>query len=112
MHIPDGYLGPPTWCWGWAMCAGLWSVSANRIRKTLSARRIPLIAISAAFSFIIMMFNIPLPGGTTAHAVGGTLGKSAALGITLLARLLGARSSRNGSTRREEKRTPARDPNK
>jgi len=27
----------------------------------------------AAFSFIIMMFNIPLPGGTTAHAVGGAL---------------------------------------
>ena len=30
-------------------------------------------AMAAAFSFVIMMFNIPLPGGTSAHAVGGTL---------------------------------------
>ena len=30
-------------------------------------------AIFAAFAFTIMMFNIPVPGGTTAHAVGGTL---------------------------------------
>jgi len=33
----------------------------------------PLLSIFAAFSFVIMMFNIPVPGGTTAHAVGGTL---------------------------------------
>jgi cobalt/nickel transport system permease protein len=32
-----------------------------------------LLAISAAFSFLVMMFNIPLPGGTTGHAVGGVL---------------------------------------
>ena len=31
------------------------------------------IGICAAFSFLGMMFNIPLPGGTTGHAVGGTL---------------------------------------
>jgi cobalamin biosynthesis protein CbiM len=30
-------------------------------------------AIFAAFSFTIMMFNVPVPGGTTAHGVGGTL---------------------------------------
>jgi cobalt/nickel transport system permease protein len=32
-----------------------------------------LLAISAAFCFLVMMFNIPLPGGTTGHAVGGVL---------------------------------------
>jgi cobalt/nickel transport system permease protein len=32
-----------------------------------------LLGIGAAFSFLLMMFNIPLPGGTTGHAVGGTL---------------------------------------
>jgi len=31
---------------------------------------IPLISVFAAFSFVIMMFNLPLPGGTTGHAVG------------------------------------------
>ena len=30
----------------------------------------PLLAVFAAFSFIVMMFNLPLPGGTTGHATG------------------------------------------
>jgi len=34
---------------------------------------VPLLAIFAALSFTVMMFNVPVPGGTTAHAVGGTL---------------------------------------
>ena len=29
--------------------------------------------MSAAFSFVIMMFNIPIPGGSTGHAVGGAI---------------------------------------
>jgi cobalt/nickel transport system permease protein len=32
-----------------------------------------MLGIGAAFSFLIMMFNVPVPGGTTAHAIGGTL---------------------------------------
>ena len=31
---------------------------------------VPLLSVFAAFSFIVMMFNLPLPGGTTGHAVG------------------------------------------
>jgi len=31
------------------------------------------LAIGASFSFVIMMFNIPIPGGSTGHAVGGVL---------------------------------------
>jgi len=30
-------------------------------------------AIGSAFAFTVMMFNVPIPGGTTAHAVGATL---------------------------------------
>ncbi|MDD3024761.1 MAG: cobalt transporter CbiM, partial [Syntrophomonadaceae bacterium] len=30
-------------------------------------------ALSAAFSFVIMMFNVPIPGGSTGHAVGGAI---------------------------------------
>ncbi len=73
MHIPDGYLGPPTYIAGYAICAPLWAVAARKIRRSLDARRVPLLAISAAFSFLVMMFNIPLPGATTGHAVGGVL---------------------------------------
>ena len=73
MHIPDGYLGPPTYLAAYAACAPLWAIAARRVRDALSARRAPLLAISAAFSFLVMMFNVPLPGGTTGHAVGGVL---------------------------------------
>jgi len=73
MHIPDGYLGPPTYLAAYAACVPLWSVAARKVRARLDARRAPLLAISASFSFLIMMFNIPLPGGSTGHAVGGVL---------------------------------------
>lgn len=73
MHIPDGYLGPPTYVAAFAACAPLWTVAARRVREEFDARRAPLLAISAAFCFLIMMFNIPLPGGSTGHAVGGVL---------------------------------------
>jgi cobalt/nickel transport system permease protein len=73
MHIPDGYLGPPTYLATYAVCLPLWRVAARKVKAELTSRQIPLLAISAAFSFVIMMFNIPLPGGTTGHAVGGVL---------------------------------------
>jgi cobalt/nickel transport system permease protein len=75
MHIPDGYLGPPTYLAAYAACAPLWSIAARRLRERLrlTGRQVPLLAISAAFSFLVMMFNVPLPGGTTGHAVGGVL---------------------------------------
>lgn len=73
MHIPDGYLGPPTYGALWALMVPIWAWAGRMVRKVLSARRLPYLALGAAFSFLIMMFNVPIPGGTTGHAVGGTL---------------------------------------
>jgi cobalt/nickel transport system permease protein len=50
-----------------------WYASLRRLRRTLNARMVPLIAVFAAFSFLVMMFNLPLPGGTTGHALGVTI---------------------------------------
>jgi Cobalt uptake substrate-specific transmembrane region len=53
-----------------------WSSCGRRPRrgsKQLNQRTVPLLAIFAALCFTIMMFNVPVPGGTTAHGVGGTL---------------------------------------
>ncbi|GAA3297825.1 cobalt transporter CbiM [Dactylosporangium vinaceum] len=73
MHIPDGYLSPQTSAvFGLAMLP-LWWQSAARVKKVVKSRYVPLVALGAAFSFVIMMFNIPIPDGTTAHAVGGGL---------------------------------------
>jgi cobalt/nickel transport system permease protein len=66
-------LGPATAAAGYAVMVPLWMVAGRRVRKTLHARQVPLLAIGAAFSFLIMMFNVPIPGGSTGHAVGGVL---------------------------------------
>jgi cobalt/nickel transport system permease protein len=74
MHVPDGYLGPATVAAGWAACAPAWYWANRKARQTLAdARAVPMLAASAAFSFLVMMLNVPVFGGTTAHAVGAVL---------------------------------------
>jgi cobalt/nickel transport system permease protein len=70
MHIPDGYLSPATCAALYAGSAPFWYTALNRVKRVLNTRMVPLLSVFAAFSFIIMMFNLPLPGGTTGHAVG------------------------------------------
>jgi cobalt/nickel transport system permease protein len=73
MHIPDGYLGPPTYGALYAIMAPLWALASRVVGRTLSQRQVPFLALGAAFSFVIMIFNIPIPGGSTGHAVGGVI---------------------------------------
>jgi cobalt/nickel transport system permease protein len=73
MHIPDGYLSPATDLIMLMLVLPFWVIGVRQIRETMNARNVPLIALMAAFSFVIMMFNVPLPGGTTGHAVGAAL---------------------------------------
>jgi len=70
MHIPDGYLSPSTCAGFYAAAAPFWYIALRRVKTALATRAIPLLSVFAAFSFLIMMFNLPLPGGTTGHAVG------------------------------------------
>ncbi len=70
MHIPDGYLSPSTCATLFAGAAPFWYKSLRRMKRVLHTRTIPLVSVFAAFSFIVMMFNLPLPGGTTGHAMG------------------------------------------
>jgi cobalt/nickel transport system permease protein len=51
----------------------IWALASKVVKKALSVKQVPMLAIGAAFSFVIMMFNVPIPGGTTGHAVGGVL---------------------------------------
>ena len=50
-----------------------WYAALRRLKRALLTRVIPLISVFAAFSFVVMMFNLPLPGGTTGHALGVTI---------------------------------------
>src|SRR5271156_2270774 len=70
MHIPDGYLSPSTCATLYAGSTPFWYVSLQKMKRRLNTQAVPLLSLFAAFSFIIMMFNLPLPGGTTGHAVG------------------------------------------
>src|SRR5215469_12715265 len=73
MHIPDGYLDPIFSIATGVVTVPVWARAVNKVRSVLNNRTVPLLAIFSAFSFTIMMFNVPVPGGTTAHGVGGTL---------------------------------------
>lgn len=73
MHIPENYLSPATCAVFTAAMVPVWARAVKHVKKDLPKEKIAMIGVGAAFSFIGMMFNVPLPGGTTGHAVGGTL---------------------------------------
>ena len=73
MHIPDNYLSPSTCAVLGAAMVPVWAISVKKVKKEVTKAKMPMLGIGAAFSFLLMMFNVPLLGGTTGHAVGGTL---------------------------------------
>lgn len=73
MHIPDNYLSPQTCAVAAVAMVPVWAVSIHKVHKELPKEKISYLGVAAAFSFLAMMFNVPMPGGTTGHAVGGTL---------------------------------------
>ena len=73
MHIPDNYLSPQTDAVMAVAMLPVWVHSVKKVRETLDRKHLSFLGICAAFSFLLMMFNVPLPGGTTGHAVGGAL---------------------------------------
>lgn len=73
MHIPDNYLSPSTCAVMGIVMIPIWKRSTSKIKKEINKKKIPMLGVCAAFSFLIMMFNVPLPQGTTGHAVGATL---------------------------------------
>jgi cobalt/nickel transport system permease protein len=73
MHIPDGYLSPQTYIPLFGAFVSVAAVAVKKVKEIVSARSIPYLGMAAAFSFIIMMFNLPVPGGTTGHSVGSAV---------------------------------------
>ena len=71
MHTPDGFLHP--WIAGAfiLLTGAVLTVATMRARDSLTEYRIQLFAIVAAAVFAAQMLNWPIPGGTSAHFVGG-----------------------------------------
>ncbi len=73
MHIPDGYLSPQTYVPFYIVFISTLAVAVKKLKKQLTAKLIPFLGMASAFTFLIMMFNVPIPGGTTGHAVGAAI---------------------------------------
>lgn len=70
MHIPDGFVSPVTYISTTVVAIPMLIVAYKKLREKLSDESFSLISSLTAFSFVIMMFNIPIPGGTSGHAIG------------------------------------------
>ncbi len=70
MHIPDGYLSPQTYIPAYAVAIPALTYGIKKLKEILNEETYPFIATLTALSFLIMMINIPIPGGTSGHAIG------------------------------------------
>jgi cobalt/nickel transport system permease protein len=70
MHIPDGYISPQTYIPSYAISIPLLAYAFNKLKSELNEKTLPLISTLTALSFVAMMISIPLPGGTSGHAIG------------------------------------------
>ena len=73
MHIPDGYLSPQTTIPAFAVMVPFWGASFHKVKMELEKKDVPQLALCSAFAFLTMMFNVPVAGGSSAHAVGAVL---------------------------------------
>ena len=75
MHIPENYLSTETCVVMGALMLPIWYKSVKTVEKKVKEDKelVPMLGVSTSLSFLIMMFNLPVPGGTTAHAVGAVL---------------------------------------
>ncbi len=71
MHIPDGYLDIGIAALFYLISAGVIAFATVKVRKEFSEKNIPLLGVVAAGIFAAQMLNWPIPGGTSAHLVGG-----------------------------------------
>ncbi|KAB7789937.1 cobalt transporter CbiM [Bifidobacterium leontopitheci] len=73
MHIPDNFISPSTSAVFWVVMIPIWALCLRSVMREATPERMAYLGAGAAFSFLVMMFNVPTPGGTTAHGVGGAL---------------------------------------
>jgi cobalt/nickel transport system permease protein len=70
MHIPDGLIAPQAYLPAFALAAPLWIAARRRLRTELGDEALPRLAVFTALAFMLSTLMLPLPGGTSGHAVG------------------------------------------
>lgn len=81
MHIPDGFLSPQTYLPAYAVAAAAWAWAARDLRAQLDETTVPRLAMITALAYGLGLIMVPIPGGTSGHAVG----------VAMLALLFGLR---------------------
>ena len=61
MHIPDGYLSASTCAFTYVSVLPFLAVGVKQAGRLPRERLAPLVGLASAFSFVVMMFNLPLP---------------------------------------------------
>jgi len=83
MHIPDGFLSPQTFLPAYAVAAAAWGWAVRGLRRRLDEATVPRLAALTALAYGLGLVMLPLPGGTSGHA----------LGVAMLALLFGVRAA-------------------
>lgn len=83
MHIPDGFLSPQTFLPAYAVAAAGWGWAVRGLRRRLDEATVPRLAALTALAYGLGLVMLPLPGGTSGHA----------LGVAMLALLFGVRAA-------------------
>jgi cobalt/nickel transport system permease protein len=73
MHIADGHIDLTVAAVFVVASLVVLAVAARRADGELDGARVPLLGVTAAGIFAAQMLNWPIPGGTSAHFVGGAL---------------------------------------
>jgi cobalt/nickel transport system permease protein len=70
MHIPDGLISPQTYLPALALAAPLWMIAGRKLKARLGDEMLPRLAVFTALAFLLSTLMLPLPGGTSGHAIG------------------------------------------
>ena len=70
MHIPDGLISPQTYLPALVIAVPLWLVARRRLQARLGDEMLPRLTVLTALALLLSTLMLPLPGGTSGHAVG------------------------------------------
>lgn len=70
MHIPDGFLSHGINAATFVISAGACTYGVKKVNRTFGEREVPLMGVTAAFTFAAQMINFPIAGGTSGHFLG------------------------------------------
>jgi cobalt/nickel transport system permease protein len=70
MHIPDGFLSPQTYLPAYAVAVGGLAWAAKGLKQQLDETTVPRLAVLTALAYVLGLIMVPIPGGTSGHALG------------------------------------------